>query len=337
MARHFSQLLIVVCTSLLLPLSAAADPQQDFERGLRAHAQGDYDAARRQWISAATAGHRAAAYNVGVLFEQGQGTPVDLQAAAQWYLKAAQRGVLEAQWAVARMYETGQGLPRQLAQSRLWLETLARQAATSAADQQLVVQAQQRLLALPEPGLEEIAFEGGRYLFRESTAAQCVIALRGFISEHARRGFVRVVERAKNTGCRQVWMLLESPGGSLRAGIELGQEVLAEGFSTIVNRSCASACALIFMAGRQRVLMGRTARIGLHQTGTSDPRFEDAGKDCHASSLDESSRMKRRYLLQVLPDYWEPIFDRTMRTSCNAITWVRGQEALSMGIASRLQ
>lgn len=325
------------CIAVLLSVPAAADPNQDFERGLRAHAQGAFDEALKAWISAADAGHRAASYNVGVLFEQGRGTPVDLSAAAQWYLKAAQRGVLEAQWAVARLYESGQGLQRNAAQARWWLETLARQAPTTDADRQLVAQAQQRLLSLPEPGVEEVPFEGGRFLLRESTTSQCVIALQGFISEHTRRGFARVAQRSKAAGCKEVWLLLESPGGSLRAGIELGEELYSEGYSTIVNRSCASACALIFMAGRQRVLMGRTARIGLHQTGTSDPRFDDTSKDCHASALDESSRLKRRYLSRVLPNHWEPIFERTMKTSCNAITWVRGSEAVGMGIATQLQ
>ena len=205
------------------------------------------------------------------------------------------------------------------------------------ADRQLIAQAQQPVSSPPEPQVEESSFEGGRFLLRLSNGGQCVIALQGFISEHTTRGFTRVVERSKATGCREVWLLLESPGGSLLSGIELGQEIYAEGFSTIVNRSCASACALIFMAGRQRVLMGRMARIGLHQTGSADPRFDDVGKDCHASAMDESSRLKRRYLARVLPEHWQPIFERTMRTSCNAITWVSGQEAISMGIASRLQ
>lgn len=241
---------------------------------------------------------------------------------------------LARQWTVAQF---AQRVPRMYL--RLWLAACVAIvfASSAIADRQYIAQAHQRLLPPPEPQVEEIGFEGGRFLYRQGHQGQCVIALQGFISEHTTRGFTRVVERSKATGCREVWLLLESPGGSLVSGIELGQEIYAEGYSTIVNRSCASACALIFMAGRQRVLMGRMARIGLHQTGSADPRFDDVGKTCHASALDESSRLKRRYLAKVLPEHWQPIFERTMRTSCNAITWVSGQEAVSMGIASALQ
>jgi hypothetical protein len=58
---------------------------------------------------------------------------------------------------------------------------------------------------------------------------------------------------------------LESNGGSLVAGIQIGETVRLKGFTTIVPAGgrCASACAMAWLGGTQR-FMGPGARIGLH-------------------------------------------------------------------------
>lgn len=55
------------------------------------------------------------------------------------------------------------------------------------------------------------------------------------------------------------------PGGSVRAAVAIGNEIRERGWSTLVppGTDCASACALIWLAGDRR-LMADGARIGFH-------------------------------------------------------------------------
>jgi hypothetical protein len=63
---------------------------------------------------------------------------------------------------------------------------------------------------------------------------------------------------------------LNSPGGDLRAGIEIGTIVRMRGFATVVpaESACASACGLIWLAGTPRTVLysdaGQYGRVGFH-------------------------------------------------------------------------
>jgi hypothetical protein len=58
---------------------------------------------------------------------------------------------------------------------------------------------------------------------------------------------------------------LQSGGGSLVAGVQIGETIRLKGFQTIVpaGARCASACAMAWLGGTQRYL-GPGAQIGLH-------------------------------------------------------------------------
>lgn len=312
-------------------------PAQLFRQAVQAHSNGQLVEAVRLWTLAAEAGHAPSAFNLGVVHEEGIDGVKNLAEAARWYLHAARAGDLDAHLAVARLYLNGQGVPASLVNARFWLNRLAAVDSDDAAVQALVQQAQAQLALMPADDVVEFKFEGGRYLFREMSPPRCVIVLQGRITRDTTRQFSRVVERARTAGCVDPWIALESPGGSLRDGIELGREMSREGYSTVVARSCASACALIFMGGRERVLIGPRARIGLHQSGTrtnDDPKSE---KRCYSGHLDDASRLKRRYLREVLPEQGEAIFQRSMKTSCKSMDWIRNEEALQAGIATRME
>jgi tetratricopeptide (TPR) repeat protein len=64
----------------------------------------------------------------------------------------------------------------------------------------------------------------------------------------------------------------ESPGGDLDAGMEIGRTIWTNQFMTVVeDGTCASACALAWLAGRPRYAT-RNANIGFHApTRTDDP------------------------------------------------------------------
>ena len=58
---------------------------------------------------------------------------------------------------------------------------------------------------------------------------------------------------------------LQSDGGSMLAGIQIGEAIRLKGFTTVVptGARCASACALAWLGGTRR-LMGSGAQIGFH-------------------------------------------------------------------------
>jgi hypothetical protein len=59
--------------------------------------------------------------------------------------------------------------------------------------------------------------------------------------------------------------VLNSPGGSALAGIEIGKAIRLKGLATVVPESsiCASACAIAWLGGTPR-FMSRGARVGFH-------------------------------------------------------------------------
>jgi TPR repeat protein len=79
------------------PSSAAND---DLDAGLNAYNAKKYDEAFQAWKRSATAGHPMAMYNLGYLYESGQGVSADYNAAILWYQEAAATGLLRAKFAV---------------------------------------------------------------------------------------------------------------------------------------------------------------------------------------------------------------------------------------------
>jgi hypothetical protein len=58
---------------------------------------------------------------------------------------------------------------------------------------------------------------------------------------------------------------LDSPGGSLQVGLEIGRALRLQGSTVVVEdgRICASACGLAWLGGTRR-LVGAKARVGFH-------------------------------------------------------------------------
>lgn len=63
----------------------------------------------------------------------------------------------------------------------------------------------------------------------------------------------------------QAIVAFNSPGGNLKAGIEIGKIIRVKGFKTVVvaDHLCASACALAWLAGAPRG-MAPDAKVGFH-------------------------------------------------------------------------
>lgn len=92
-------------------------------------------------------------------------------------------------------------------------------------------------------------------------------------------------------------VVLDSPGGNLVAGIEIGRAIHLKGYATTVAKgdTCASACAIAWLGGRKRSLFPG-ARVGFHAAYYKDA----AGKTVTASV---GNALAGAYLNQIgLPD-----------------------------------
>jgi hypothetical protein len=57
---------------------------------------------------------------------------------------------------------------------------------------------------------------------------------------------------------------LDSPGGHIKAALEVADLIRARNLDTYVPRMCASACTIAFLAGHQR-FVSASAKLGFHQ------------------------------------------------------------------------
>jgi hypothetical protein len=69
--------------------------------------------------------------------------------------------------------------------------------------------------------------------------------------------------QSKTSSLNDATVLLRSRGGRLVPALRIGEAIRSKGYSTYVNEYCASACALIWLAGQPRY-MSPTAQIGFH-------------------------------------------------------------------------
>ena len=180
-----------------------------------------------------------------------------------------------------------------------------------------------------------VDYDGGRFVIAASQQRACLIALRGLITRDALFKFDAVLAKTAELGCERPWLMLESPGGALRDGIALGREVHFRQLRTITRADCASACALIFLGGSERVLVGTRARIGLHQPATT--RFIGNDRHCGGSIDSNGVRDIRTYLRWVVPPRADELMKLVLRTSCDTIEWIDGSRAVELGIATRLE
>jgi uncharacterized protein len=286
--------------------------------------------AAKWYRKAAEQGHVTAQFNLGNLFEQGLGVAQDNAEAARWYMRAAEQGNAEAQYKIAVLYEQGSGLALDLEKARDWYDRVLANPRADSRSLETKRRARERLANLSTPE-EIIAYEGGRFALRHSVSGDCVVALQGFVSRDARFRFDDVIKKATTIGCsKPLMMLLESPGGTLFDGILLGREVRSQGLRTVARYECASACAIIFLGGAERMLVGSRARIGFHQGAFVGDKLRRCDQSMDSPEI-------RRYLRFAIPADADRIYQIIMETSCDSIEWVYGQRALELGVATILE
>lgn len=98
---------------------------QNFDAGLHAYENHDYQGAAKQWRPLADAGNDMAQFNLGLLYYDGKGVTQDYAEAAQWFERAANQGYTKAQHNLGEMYAIGEGVKRDFVQSYKWLSLCA--------------------------------------------------------------------------------------------------------------------------------------------------------------------------------------------------------------------
>jgi len=99
----------------------------DFATGVKAYNRGDYATALRIMRELAEQGDAGAQYNLGFMYEKGQGVTRDYAEAMRWYRKAADQGDAGAQYNLGLMYDKGQGVAQDFAEAVRWYRKAADQ------------------------------------------------------------------------------------------------------------------------------------------------------------------------------------------------------------------
>ena len=304
-----------------------------FVKGLEAYNSGQLAAAFEIWRELGAQGHSDAQYNVAVMYAKGTGVTLNPAEAARWFLMAAHQGDPGAQFELASIYESGIGLPSDTVEARRWYTNVIAAVAARGKPSPLTEQARARLAALANVRQEVTAYDGGRFVTASGTGSDCIVAIQGLITRDTMLMFDDVLGKAAAQGCASPWIMLESPGGLVIPGLAIGREVHMRKLRTITRESCASACALIFVGGVERVLAGTGARIGLHQAATT----RGSQRWCSSTADSNSVREIRSYLRFMIPDTANDVIRTIMNTTCDEITYTQGRAAVDLGVATRLE
>ena len=88
----------------------------------------DPELARQLTERAARNGNRIAMHDLALYYAEGRGgVKAELQTAAKWFEKAAERGVVDSQFNLGVLFESGQGLPKNLTDAYVWYAIAAQQ------------------------------------------------------------------------------------------------------------------------------------------------------------------------------------------------------------------
>ena len=92
----------------------------DNQKGLDAYERGDFATALREWTPLAEQGHATAQYNLGLMYNNGQGVPQDYKTAVKWYKLAAEQGHASTQNNLGLMYALGTGTLQDYTRAHMW-------------------------------------------------------------------------------------------------------------------------------------------------------------------------------------------------------------------------
>ncbi|HHF0975660.1 TPA: tetratricopeptide repeat protein, partial [Haemophilus influenzae] len=105
----------------------ADTPEQQFQQGLTAYEQSNYQTAFKLWLPLAEQGDAQAQGGLGMMYERGLGVKQDDFKAVNWYRKAAEQGDADAQLNLGAMYAIGRGVKQDGVEAVKWFRKAAEQ------------------------------------------------------------------------------------------------------------------------------------------------------------------------------------------------------------------
>ena len=85
--------------------------KDDFENAVETLEREDYETAYKLFLPLAEQGDAGAQFNLGGMYDNGQGVPQDYEEAEKWWRLSAEQGHTKAQFNLGLMYHNGQGVP----------------------------------------------------------------------------------------------------------------------------------------------------------------------------------------------------------------------------------
>ena len=126
-------------------------------------------------------------------------------------------------------------------------------------------------------------------------------------------------------------IFLNSPGGSVKAGLELAAFIREWGIDTVVGETdvCASMCAVVFAAGMHKAVFP-TSKLGVHAISTFTDEDGDGSLDENLGE-DGSSLALTTVVARVMADYGVPgnIITKMMTTLQPDTYWVTAADGWS--------
>ena len=116
-----------LASSVLLALTLTVAHAEKLEPFNAAYARTDYSSPYLDAKTRADEGSASAQFDLGRMFENGQGVNTDDQQAVFWYGKAAEQGYADAQTSLGEFYARGRGLPRNDPYAVAWFRKAAEQ------------------------------------------------------------------------------------------------------------------------------------------------------------------------------------------------------------------
>ena len=116
---------LLVC--IMFVLLGTQMSAQEIDKGYEAYNDGDYATAHKEWKPLAEQGYAFAQYNLGILYEYGNGVPKDYAEAVKWYRLSAEQGYAISQYSLGLMHINGYGVLKDKAEAVKWWRLSAEQ------------------------------------------------------------------------------------------------------------------------------------------------------------------------------------------------------------------
>lgn len=112
--------------TLTVPMASTANADE-LADAIKAQENGDHETALKILRSIVDQADAEVQYNLGVMYENGEGIDLDLKEAVRLYRLAAAQGLAEAQYNLALMYQKGEGVERDLKEATRFYRLAAEQ------------------------------------------------------------------------------------------------------------------------------------------------------------------------------------------------------------------